>query len=558
METIFKFLKQKMSSGKSIIEIATFDNYSTWWFVDFAFNQYINTDIKYCSQKYFLVDTQNIILNMKLYLYSSSEFFLDWVTKVILGIFIKLQKQRTEKKIHKNERNVKIIFTSQDLQWRKLNGNTNENFSKKTDVFFDTIITKLTGKGYECIGVHPIAHTVFSWKVFIDKIINWRVQHLPFGLFWNSKVWKKEREASNYFKEQWKYLENDDLFNELCAFKNKNNSQKIKQKIKYYFNRLFPYAVKCIEIAKNMIETEKPDLILLLYEYGYFGRCLIFAANMKKIPVIAIQHGVIHKHHKGYIYPTEYISKTGSVCSPFCPIPNITAVYGSYHKDLLTTYSAYPKEKIVVTGQPRYDVLFNMDGKYSKEKFISKYNINSKNKIILWTTQCHVISDKENKNNFKAMFETLQNLKDVTLIIKQHPGEGKKYTKMIKAALKDYNLNIVITSKSSDIYEQLYVCDVMVTKNSTTAMEAVALNKPVIVLNLSGETDVIGYVTEGVALGVYNERDLTPTIEKLLKDDSKLAENRDQYIEKYLYKIDGKSTERIVQLIEKTLDEWEK
>ncbi|HJH26921.1 MAG TPA: hypothetical protein C5S37_09180 [Methanophagales archaeon] len=120
--------------------------------------------------------------------------------------------------------------------------------------------------------------------------------------------------------------------------------------------------------------------------------------------------------------------------------------------------------------------------------------------------------------------------------------------------LNSYNIDAVLTPKESDTYEQLFVCDLMITRHSTTAMEAVALNKPIIILNLSGEPDPVEYVKEGVALGVYKEGDLKPTIEKLLKDDSELAKNRKKYIETYLYKIDGKATERVVNLIEEMLE----
>ena len=116
-------------------------------------------------------------------------------------------------------------------------------------------------------------------------------------------------------------------------------------------------------------------------------------------------------------------------------------------------------------------------------------------------------------------------------------------------------MNAVVTPKSSDTYEQLFVCDLMIARHSTTAMEAVALNKPVIILNLSGEPDPVEYVKEGVASGVYKAEDLKPTIEKLLKDDSELAKNRKSYIEKYLYKIDGNASERIVKLIERIIEE---
>ncbi len=63
------------------------------------------------------------------------------------------------------------------------------------------------------------------------------------------------------------------------------------------------------------------------------------------------------------------------------------------------------------------------------------------------------------------------------------------------------------------------------------------------------------YVKEGVALGVYEGKDLKPATEKLLKDDADLAKNREKYVQKYLSKIDGKATERVVGLIEKMMKE---
>jgi UDP-N-acetylglucosamine 2-epimerase len=308
-----------------------------------------------------------------------------------------------------------------------------------------------------------------------------------------------------------------------------------------------------------MIKAEKPDLILLQNEYGSNERCyLVTAAKLENIPQLALQHGVIHPTHVGYRYAQDEISRDGCVTSPYCPIPDITAVYGPYHKDILTKVSAYPKDSVVVTGQPRYDILYHANKIYDKEIFFKKYKINPKHEIVLWATQCHGLSNEENIKNFKKVFETMQNINDATLIIKQHPGEGKRYTKMIEKYLNSYRINAVIASKDSDTYELLYVCDLMITRHSTTAMEAVALNKPVIILNLSGEPDPVEYVKEGVVLGVYKEEGLKSAIEKLLQDDSELAKNRAKYIEKYLYRIDGGATERVVNLIEEMIEESKK
>jgi len=293
---------------------------------------------------------------------------------------------------------------------------------------------------------------------------------------------------------------------------------------------LYKTKPKIVISNDDCIMEEKPDL---------FIRYFLFVVQSSQMPEWKIQWKETFYKALGY---------------DFIAIPDIYIVTGHIFKEKIEKH--LPFKRVIVTGQSRYDNFVDFRNIYSKEKFFKKYKINPNHKIVLWTTQCHGLSYEENIKNFKVVFKTIQNLKNTTLIIKQHPAEGKKYTKMIKKELKNYKINAIITPKDSDTYEQLFVCDLMITRHSTTATEAVALNKPVIILNLSGEPDPVEYVKEGVALGVYNEKDLKPTIEKLLRDDSELAKNRKSFIEKYLYKMDGKATERVVNLILETIEEW--
>ncbi len=543
----------KLSCGKSLLELSKYNDVTLWWFVHSDFISFMHKyDTLKCTNnsQYSIMNIKRQLIHFLQYLYINFHHLLYYLLRYIIKLIVMFWRKNPKNSISRNK---KILITGQDMEWRPTTGNRQCNF-KNSDQFFKSIIDILKDNNHDLISTSPLAFPYFhSVSILIDKLKNWEVKHIPLNIFYSYKILQNQEKARNNFKDIWELVKEDPVFKELISFNNNGMYLHLVDKIESYFLYSFSFYINLIEMSSYLIEYEKPSLVLIECEYGGFQRPLLTAAKLKGVPTLAIQHGVIHESHSGYLYRKDDISLTGSVKSPYCPIPDKTAVYGTYHKDLLTNVSAYPENTVIVTGQPRYDLLYNVDNIYSKEQFLKKYNINKNHKIILWTTQSHGMSDEENKNNFKAMFETLKNLKDVTLIIKQHPGEGEKYTKMIKDALKDYNLNVVITSKSSDTYEQLYVCDVMVTKNSTTAMEAVALSKPVIVLNLSGEPDVVGYVTEGVALGVYNEKDLKPTIEKLLKDDFELAENRDKYIEKYLYKIDGKSTERVINLIESTI-----
>jgi predicted glycosyltransferase len=112
--------------------------------------------------------------------------------------------------------------------------------------------------------------------------------------------------------------------------------------------------------------------------------------------------------------------------------------------------------------------------------------------------------------------------------------------------------------KDSDTFEQLYACDLLITKNSTTAVEAVALGKPVIVLNLDRTPDAVDYVAEGVAVGVYSQESLTETITSLLDDDHVLASKRPDYIRRNIYRVDGQASERVAQLVKRIIREESK
>jgi CDP-glycerol glycerophosphotransferase (TagB/SpsB family) len=196
----------------------------------------------------------------------------------------------------------------------------------------------------------------------------------------------------------------------------------------------------------------------------------------------------------------------------------------------------------------------DLDRESVRSKLIEEWRLDPSKKIVLWATQCHGISDAENKLNFHAVFDSISAIGDVQLIIKQHPGEPERYDTMIREHLEGYSIDAHIVAKDADTLGLLAVSDLVLLKNSTTGLEAVALQKPLIVMNLGGQPDIVNYVQEGVACGVYRPEDLKPTIEQLLRDDSCLARNREEFIRKYLYRVDGKAAERVVALIEECIE----
>jgi len=232
-------------------------------------------------------------------------------------------------------------------------------------------------------------------------------------------------------------------------------------------------------------------------------------------------------------------------------LPDYYLSSGTYFADIKKRH--HVARNVIITGLPRYDVLHDAPYVYSRDAFFEAHGIDPKRKMLFWATQSHAMSPEENMATAKAILGTLKELKDVILVIKQHPAEGDEHSKFLNDIIKEYNSDAILVPKYADTYELLSVCDLHIARTSTTAREAVAMNKPVIILYLGSQDDGLEYAKEGVALAVHSSAKLKDAIVSLLKDDSSLNRNRNRYIEKYLYRIDGKATERVVKLLKEML-----
>jgi len=203
--------------------------------------------------------------------------------------------------------------------------------------------------------------------------------------------------------------------------------------------------------------------------------------------------------------------------------------------------------KIVVTGQPRFDSLARANEFFHRDKICRKFGLTMSKKILLWATDSG-LPEEESKENISAVYQAASVLENVQLAIKLHPAEDQG-APLYK---QNHSYAPIILRGKQPISELLYVCDVMITKASTTANEAAILNKPIVVLNLSGEPDAMPYVEKGIALGVYRKEGLIPAINDALYNREvreKLARCREKFVYEYAYIQDGRASERVANLI---------
>jgi len=225
----------------------------------------------------------------------------------------------------------------------------------------------------------------------------------------------------------------------------------------------------------------------------------------------------------------------------------------------LTKVSSIPSNKVAITGQPRYDIINRLDTKNIENKIFERYNLNPDKKLILITTQPEGIEIKTGHRYkfIQAILKALHEFSDVQAIIKPHPREEDAESFYQNIISKYNNGHIKVSSKKYNTYSLLATCNLLITSSSTTALEAILLQKPVIILNLSKFPDPIPYTESGAAIKVEKEKSLAPAIHRALFNDkvkSEMAKSRQKFISYHAYQ-DGEASKRVANLAIKMIED---
>jgi hypothetical protein len=340
-------------------------------------------------------------------------------------------------------------------------------------------------------------------------------------------------------------LINNQIFIDSFIYKGINIHSLVLPQFKRYFKSRLKHHLSDYYILKRLMDKLEPSIVVSPSETELNILPFSSVCYKKGIPTIGIQHGTMG-YHTNAVHTKEEVSKKMSCLSPYFPIPTKTAVWGEDTKRFLIKYGNYPKENIVITGNPRYDVLAFKDRIYNKKQTKETYKIKTNKKILLLCTN-PVVNEAD---MIKKVCKVAKKL-NVFLIIKPHPAEyfTNMHEKIAKKYLKDY-----IIAKGADTFELLYICDLLITPMSTVIYEAMIFEKPTILVNFSNLKDYIDFSFEKALILVNDINSLEKYIKKILYE-----KNYIKCLKKYMadfryrntYKNDGKASLRVIQLIKK-------
>ena len=307
-----------------------------------------------------------------------------------------------------------------------------------------------------------------------------------------------------------------------------------------------PWAVRSCEEMAAALRAVKPNLLCLYAESSGWGRAALAAARRAGVRSVALQHGILYRKYYSYRHDADEVE---------CPRPDRTAVFGEAARRLLIEAGRYPPDGLVTTGSPKFDALLQATRAWDREAIRARLGVDRRERLLVVASRYRAIRDTHQAigSAFAGLVQAVESLTDVRCLVKPHPAERPD---AYQADLRRAGAGRTrVLPPGADLIELLYASDALITVESLSAVEALVLGRPVIVLNMP--THLGDLVQAGVALGVPAGSDPRPCLEAALNDGATRAgfdAARDRYLSELAMGVDGKATERILTLLRETAE----
>ncbi|MBI4476962.1 MAG: hypothetical protein HY654_07295 [Acidobacteria bacterium] len=305
-----------------------------------------------------------------------------------------------------------------------------------------------------------------------------------------------------------------------------------------------PWSRRAMDQAASALDTLGPSVIFTYAEAGGWGRALVLEARRRSIVSVGLQHGFIYRHWLNYLHDADEMhpSRANAADRGF-PRPDLTLVFDRLAERYLRDCGRFPAGAIRVTGSARLDALVSRFHALTGEDRRRLRNAigAGDNPIILVTSKFSQIQAL-----LPAVVDWVVRHPNVRLVIKAHPAEPPAIYQGVTGAAR----NTTILPASADLAALLAVSALLVTVNSTVALEAMTLDVPALVLGLPN--NLSPFVEVGALAGAERAEQIGPVLDALLYDEgrrSQLATARRAFIEHFGLMSDGRAAARAAEAI---------
>ncbi len=220
----------------------------------------------------------------------------------------------------------------------------------------------------------------------------------------------------------------------------------------------FPQILDTLSTVERFLHEYPISCVIVGTTTDYVSRILTVAARQKGIPSICLQHGVI------------------GIEEEFMPVfATKNAVYGRYEKRWYVKRGV-SESQIVITGHPKFHRIYDQP-RLPKNLFQHMLGVNPQKKSILVVTTTEI-----DVRLVAALIENLMHDADAEILLRPHPHEFAFKTVNAYNPIFNRHPNLKLVSKVFPLDILHHVDLVIGIDQSTMSLEAMLLNKPVLIL----------------------------------------------------------------------------
>jgi hypothetical protein len=441
----------------------------------------------------------------------------------------------------------RVLFLSHAAFWRQRTDPANGQ-TREYEHYFDRLIPEADADpGLEAFVAAVGPRAAFRRRGASDRMGDWVRLHEAGGRyvhvnrFTTLRVFRETLAGTREARHAWRLLRRSPGAHEAFSHRGVSFADLSGEDLAGTLLLQLPWAIRSYEETAEVLAAVRPVALCLYAESSGWGRAALAAARAAGVPSLAIQHGILYPKYYSYIHAPDEAG---------CPLPDRTAVFGDAARRLLVSLGRYRPESLSVTGSPKFDELVRSASARRRELLRSSLGAGPEERLLLVASRFRGIRQTHQSigSAFPALVRAVEATPGVTCLVKPHPAEpAAPYA----AVLQELGARRVrVLSPSADFIELILAADALVTVESLSAVEALVLDRPVLVLNMP--TNLREMVDGGVALGVGVGEDPAPALRDLLFDPEirgRLAAARRHYLSDVAHGVDGRATERILALL---------
>jgi hypothetical protein len=298
----------------------------------------------------------------------------------------------------------------------------------------------------------------------------------------------------------------------------------------------WPWSARAMDEAGAAIDALSPEVVVTYAEAGGWGRALMLEARRRGVRSVGVQHGFIYRHWLNYVHEADEMQPQGD--DRGCPIPDRTLLFDKHAESHLLSAGHFPATTLCVTGSARLDELkARFDAAAgSREAVRSELGVAGNRRLALLAAKFSEI-----RHELPELVRAMAALPEIQLVIKVHPAE----TPDVYASDARGADNITIAPAGTDLARLLAAADLVVTMNSTVALDGLLLGVPALVIGLPN--NLSPFVEAGVMAGADSADAIGRALRAVLYDGSmreSLGRAAEDYLRRFDIRSDGHAADR--------------